>query len=995
MYLFWYIPFIIYNIMSDKVKYGSNLLDYKKIEDEFATHLSKWLEWEDIAPERQQNIRKMATSFLQSWKQNGVMDPIAQTYTGNLDGNSEDISEVLRFVSEAISGRGVDYFKYQEPEKPKEEEKSIAQIKQEEQKEQKEYLQAKTAAIETGDEFKNLLKNYSDYNNSRINKIKTELKNLDVSEKEIIQTSKDVAKDVKKDIVEGINNNLKLSELDQYDFTESDWYRVGSLAADLVSIFDPEPISAGILGLVSDGCTLYADELDGTNDSYWDDVSGVGLSLLGTIPGLGDAGLAYKITRNLSKASSLLGKIFAVPAVASLVATFPELKPTYTKLINGKFNELNVTDLQNLHTVLLTGLGLKNTFNKLRDYNSAQNFKNMFGKEKIQIEGTYKGKNIKRTVPDSYQDAFKNNDYEKIKQYSTRTGIIPEYNWKLSWKNRQSWYKPYYKNYKYNTYIDFNTNNTGWNNLGRGSKYILNTKQALKEDIESWKKRYRNNSTSNTANSLSVTEIMEDGLFKQGGILKAQNGTPLWFTNRYKSKSLKGWSPDLNKDLWIKGGIRGKADSLEQPWNTNYAYSQDTAALQNDLSNFYKNSVLDEQKALEEYNSNVNKLNNFWGNTDVYYNQTVDINPVFDKLYTSRHSDNPNYGLGYQQNLDTILGSTTWNRRALAYENDQNQAFDFGTRKVAFNKDGTIRFVDDIQSVPEVQNPEELQNPETQNVKTHSYSNKNKDEEIPKLQKAPKNGIYAGEILAKLSQYTNYSIHNKKILDTSNKTPLYQMILPPNVAKKIYGNQRAIEEAQKAKGELKSEASKAKTSDANLEVARQFQANYQGNQYLAQGFKEDDAMYRKTEAERQQQDEKDAMLNWQTVNQNLKYLNDQQQGKIKAKVDYLASQRESRDNLLKALETIYMNNRYDKQSKQEAAYNEYIKNYALRYPSATGLKEADIDILRKTTRTDQEEKYYQEYILPTLQSWIQSQKYGSIYYPNLPINKPGYYEVHS
>ena len=153
-------------------------------------------------------------------------------------------------------------------------------------------------------------------------------------------------------------------------------------------------------------------------------------------------------------------------------------------------------------------------------------------------------------------------------------------------------------------------------------------------------------------------------------------------------------------------------------------------------------------------------------------------------------------------------------------------------------------------------------------------------------------------------------------------------------------------------------------------------------------------MYRKTEAERQQQDEKNAMLNWQTVNQNLKYVNDWLQGKINAKVNYLASQRESRDNLLKALETIYMNNKYDKQSKQEAAYNEYIKNYALRYPSATGLKEADIDILRKTTRTDQEERYYQEYILPTLQSWIQSQKYGSIYYPNLPINKPGYYKVY-
>jgi hypothetical protein len=38
--------------MNDKVKYGSNFLDYKKIEDEFTTHLSKWLDWEDIASER-------------------------------------------------------------------------------------------------------------------------------------------------------------------------------------------------------------------------------------------------------------------------------------------------------------------------------------------------------------------------------------------------------------------------------------------------------------------------------------------------------------------------------------------------------------------------------------------------------------------------------------------------------------------------------------------------------------------------------------------------------------------------------------------------------------------------------------------------------------------------------------------------------------------------------------------------------------------------------
>lgn len=955
MYLFWYIPFIIYNIMNDKVKYGSNFLDYKKVEDEFTTHLSKWLEWEDIAPERQQNIRKVASSFLQSWKQNGVMDPIAQTYTGNLDGNSEDISEVLRFVSEAISGRGIDYFKYQEPEKPKEEEKSIAQINYEkalenqkkQQEEITESLKFKEKLFKLGTEVNDLVEKYKKQEDPPKDPKEQKPNDATPTEEEI------------KKIEKHFSNNIKLSELDKYDFTESDKKRLFSLFLDVVSIIDPEPITAGGLGLYSDYLTLQADRLDGINDSYWDDVVNAGLSIFGAIPVAGDLGMIGKLISKIPKSLKTLTGLASIPAIGITLDQSDELKETWNKIFEGGKN-LTVEDARNMYTILTLGLGVGNAAKSMHSKFKANKLKNTEGVNTLQISGTKNGKKETLSFTGDDIDLIKSGTIPEVKTFieTKNPGFTIDINKSRNFTKDKFWKIPYPK-LQTTEYIPYKEIKSGY---------------SIPSTSEAWKSGKRH----------------QFFLRKQGGILKAQNGTPLWFTNRYKSKSLKGWNSNLNKELWKSGGFRGKADSLDQPWETNYAYSQDTTALQNDLSNYYKNSTLDEQKALEEYNSNVNKLNNFWGNTDVYYNQTVDINPIFAKLYTSRHSSNPNYGLGYQQNLDTMLGSTTWNRRALAYENNQNQAFDFGARKVAFNKDGTIRFVD--QSVPEVQNPEELQNPETQNVKTHSYSNKNKDEEIPELEKAPKRNIIIGEILAKLGQYTNSSIYNNRIFDTLNKTPLYQMLMPSNVAKKIYGNQRAIEETQKAKGELKSEASKAKTSDANLEAARQFQANYQGNQYLAQGFKEDDAMYRKTEAERQQQDEKNAMLNWQTVNQNLKYLNDWQQGKIKAKVNYLASQRESRDNLLKALETIYMNNKYDKQSRQEAAYNEYIKNYALRYPSATGLKEADVDILRKTTRTDQEERYYQEYILPTLQSWIQSQKYGKVY-PNLPINKPGYYDI--
>jgi hypothetical protein len=44
------------------------------------------------------------------------------------------------------------------------------------------------------------------------------------------------------------------------------------------------------------------------------------------------------------------------------------------------------------------------------------------------------------------------------------------------------------------------------------------------------------------------------GVFKKGGIIKAENGSPLktnipeWFN--YKQQALTGWNKKLNKDKW-------------------------------------------------------------------------------------------------------------------------------------------------------------------------------------------------------------------------------------------------------------------------------------------------------------------------------------------------------------------------------------------------------------------------------------------------------------
>jgi hypothetical protein len=87
---------------------------------------------------------------------------------------------------------------------------------------------------------------------------------------------------------------------------------MASLAINLGAMFNPEPISSAIMGFASDSLDLTADEMDGINDSWWDDIANYGMSALTAIPIAGDALSGFKAYKGLKKVAAVLGSTISL-----------------------------------------------------------------------------------------------------------------------------------------------------------------------------------------------------------------------------------------------------------------------------------------------------------------------------------------------------------------------------------------------------------------------------------------------------------------------------------------------------------------------------------------------------------------------------------------------------------------------------------------------------------------------------------------------------------
>lgn len=125
--------------------------------------------------------------------------------------------------------------------------------------------------------------------------------------------------------------------------TNAEWKELSAIAADIVSIIDPEPFTAGGLGIAAADLRRRAlNETPGHKWGFWD-IVGQGVDYatgaLASIPGFGDATLAAKLATKISPTLRIVGRL---GAWKDLYDSLPGLKAAYDKAINGE--ELTVKD---------------------------------------------------------------------------------------------------------------------------------------------------------------------------------------------------------------------------------------------------------------------------------------------------------------------------------------------------------------------------------------------------------------------------------------------------------------------------------------------------------------------------------------------------------------------------------------------------------------------------------------------------------------------------
>lgn len=218
------------------------------------------------------------------------------------------------------------------------------------------------------------------------------------------------------DLFKGIKTqeelNKEKSEAQQKYLNNTEWTsdqkrELAGIVADVASVIDPEPFTAGGLALTGTGLRTYnrATDADGFT---WSDIGhtalDTGLSLLGMIPVVGDAALAARVVGKLQKAAGWLGAAFAATSVPQAA------KAAWNKVVNGQ--DMTVDDWRAIGNVLMGATQARRIQLNRAAGNAVKNQGGTTTKEKIgEVEVKINGKTEKVEIDEAsakeLQQAYK------------------------------------------------------------------------------------------------------------------------------------------------------------------------------------------------------------------------------------------------------------------------------------------------------------------------------------------------------------------------------------------------------------------------------------------------------------------------------------------------------------------------------------------------------------------------------------------------------------
>lgn len=150
-----------------------------------------------------------------------------------------------------------------------------------------------------------------------------------------------------------------------------------------------------------------------------------------------------------------------------------------------------------------------------------------------------------------------------------------------------------------------------------------------------------------------------------------------------KAGSLTGWSTTTNnqygaRDEGLNQENRGQAGSLDSVIAANNRYLQ-SGNIGNDIQYYYDNYAKDYTDIydfINHYNGNIDFLNKSWDSNPLHYNARgwKNHNQLYRKMYNSRSIAGGD--IGYSENLQDLLGSSTWLRNADHYDSSWHSLTD-------------------------------------------------------------------------------------------------------------------------------------------------------------------------------------------------------------------------------------------------------------------------------------------------------------------------------
>lgn len=390
---------------------------------------------------------------------------------------------------------------------------------------------------------------------------------------------------------------------------------------------------------------------------------------------------------------------------------------------------------------------------------------------------------------------------------------------------------------------------------------------------------------------------------------------PEWYSKLYKFQNLTGWNNSLNQSLAgpsITNENVGhyRAGDLNEAYTKNNSYTSNPNLVGQDLQSYYDSSF--KGKSLDDYvsayNANAAKIRGYWDQERTYKQSGAqEHNRLFKNMFGNR-SDNSNnvWNIGYDSNLEDIVGSSTWLRRMDRYEKEFDNLSD-EEKKSRIHKidlgDGNFGYVykkanGDIAVWNQPETPatsaiQPSQEPSDDNKQNKSFfSNIN-----PTIAYGLPRAVYADRM-------------NRRITDLAKESVVPLLKDPFEVHRYTRSDLDAEMQGERNYANLRRLASRPITSDGSLQTATQLQAEVQGQEARTAGKEKSNQVQRQYDELAWQQEKENAANRHETAMFNRAQQWGADQDKSKYEWAYLAKKFNIWDVVGQQLE-------YDERVKQQ------------------------------------------------------------------------------